>query len=211
MNTNITNTYTLHSAFPQWAALFRTQPLERILVDHPFFSPDKPDFAFVTHVLFDFGTENLLLLQNQIQDDPLDNDEYPSLCFSVTNQEILQRKHSIMKKVDNCFALDHYEDSKWHIFSVKEHMESVALYRDHAIWEYNGRKWDSTIDTAFMATGKAFQFLCVLQDDISGAMAVNFHVLQDPSAFIDRYWSKEKWGMKSETVHSLQREKIAIT
>ena len=210
MNTSIINEYTFHSGCSPWSEIIKTHTLERILVDYPAFSPAEPDFTFVTLVLFEFGTENLLLLQNQIKDDRQDDDEYPSLYLSVTNRDILQRKHSIMKKVDNRFVFDHFEDCKWHIFNVKQRIENVALYRDHALWEYNGRRWDSTIDTAFMVTGEAFNFLCILQDDISGAMAVHFDVSQDPSVFIDRYWSKEKWGMKSEHVHSLQREKITI-
>ena len=74
MNTSITNEYTFHSGCSPWSEIFKTHTLERILVDYPAFSPAEPDFTFVTLVLFDFGTENLLLLQNRIKDDRQDND-----------------------------------------------------------------------------------------------------------------------------------------
>lgn len=189
---------------------YKDKKLDTIYVDYFVFTPYKVDFDFITHVLFDFGSKDLLKLENEVIDEKADHDEYSNFKVTVTGKDIFSKQHKVHKIIDNKPEFDRYEKNKWYTFNIGNNIQNIKVYRDNAIWNYDGRHWDVTTDVAIHFSGSNFKFLCLLHDSIDSSMSVFFNYKEDEDTYINQYWSKTKWGMKCENVELLNRKIIVL-
>ena len=186
--------------------------LDRIYVDYEFSSFERKtaNLNRVTYILFDFGNNDFFRVENEVVDEEQDRDEYSRFRLSMIDKSILNSKHKIYKMIDNELKFQYYEDYRWQIFDVHNSIEKISVYRDNAVWNYNGRNWNITTDVAVLFSGSNFKFLCVLEDSIGAIMSVRFNFDEDVNSLINQYWCKNKWGMKCEDVEFLDRRIIVV-
>lgn len=116
----------------------------------------------------------------------LDGDDYPRFSIGTANEEVQNYKKVI----------------------INETAQSIIIFRDEVIWQYNNIKWRVNSDIGIKIVLEEKKFIFIAHDSLAGFIKFidASNTTADNSKIFDEYWS-----MKTNNIESLKRMELVLS